>query len=202
VLAAAGAGCRREQAPQADATASRPTPEASFAAIAKIITDGIEISGSDRSQTGAEEIGARGRFAVYNTVASKLIPPATPSDPYRGTITVTSKSVYSLRRTAEDEDKKKKEEEEAAAEANRFSLLDEEDDSGFEVMDSDLVSASPEGSHDQKQAKPSVIRQADEDVRTYDLVYRDGRWVLVTELDPETEQSIKKAFDRALRVQP
>ena len=201
VLAAAGTGCRRERAPKIDATASRPAPEVSFEAIAKIVTDGLEIRGSGAANShGSEDIGARGRFAVYNTVASKLIPPATPTDPYRGTITVTSQSVYSLRRAAEDEDEKK-DKENAAAEANRFSLMDDADeDSGFEVMDNDLVSA-PEGSQADEEKTQSVIHKADKDVRTYDLVYKDGRWVLETTLDPATEQSIKNAFDRALRLQ-
>jgi hypothetical protein len=46
-----------------------------------------------------------------------------------------------------------------------------------------------------------VTRRPDEQVRKYELVDNGDRWVLVTQLDPKTEQSIKFAFEEALARQ-
>jgi hypothetical protein len=45
------------------------------------------------------------------------------------------------------------------------------------------------------------LRHEDKDARTFDLEYRDGRWVLLTKLDPKTEQSIENAFRTAFETQ-
>jgi hypothetical protein len=48
---------------------------------------------------------------------------------------------------------------------------------------------------------PKVASTKNEFERVYDLVYENGRWKLITELDPNTEESIQIAFDRALASQ-
>ncbi len=156
--------------------------------------------GGDPSAFVAQGTGATSRFQVHNTVTSQLIPPAAPSDPYRGTITVTSRSIYSLRRSAEENDKKDQED---APVDNGFGFDDEseESDSGFTSLDNDLVSDSSGDDAAGATKIESVQRRADEDVRTYDFVYKDGRWALTSTLDPKTEKSVENAFDRALSQQ-
>ena len=78
---------------EAHAANEPATPESSFAKVVQFVKDGIELPG-DVSGFVTTNSGASSRFNVHNTVTSKLIPPATPNDPYRGTITVTSTSVY------------------------------------------------------------------------------------------------------------
>jgi hypothetical protein len=199
VVAAAGTGCRRESSPPVEATPERPAAELSFEAIVEVVKDGIEMPGGDASAFVAQRTGATSRFQVHNTVTSQLIPPATTSDPYRGTITVTSRSIYSLRQSVEEDDK-----EEEAPVDDRFSLDDdaEESDSGFSSLDQDLVSESADDKKAGATELESVRRRADEDVRTYDLVYKDGRWELTSTFDPKTEKSVENAFKRALGLQP
>ena len=47
----------------------------------------------------------------------------------------------------------------------------------------------------------TVTRRPDVERRTYELLYKSGRWELVTELNKETEQSIQNAFKSALETQ-
>ena len=82
------------------------------------------------------------------------------------------------------------------------------DGSGAEIFDPALV-GTPEAEEQPSQpATPgsdnsdvTVTRKADRQERKYELVYENGRWVLTTKLDPNTEQSIQYAFDRALESQ-
>jgi hypothetical protein len=46
-----------------------------------------------------------------------------------------------------------------------------------------------------------VARRPEEETRKYELDYVDGRWKLVTELNPDTESSIQNAFKNALDTQ-
>ena len=41
----------------------------------------------------------------------------------------------------------------------------------------------------------------EKDVRKYELVYQNGRWTLITELNTKTEQLIQNAFRNALDTQ-
>ena len=204
IVAIAGTGCRRESSPAVPATPERPTPEKSFAAIVALVKDGIELPGGDVSGFVAQRTGASSRFQVHNTVSSQLIPPAAPNDPYRGTITVTSQSVYSLRRSAEEDEEKKKRDEQDAPADGGFSLLDDSEDagSGFNSFDQGLVSDAAGDEQARAAEIESVQRRADKVDRTYELVYLDGRWELTSKLDPKTEASVENAFQRALRLQP
>jgi hypothetical protein len=199
VVAAAGMGCRRESPSQVQATPERPAAEVSFEVIAEIVKDGIEVRGGDVSGFVTQNTGASSRFQVHNTVTSQLIPPATANDPYRGKITVTSRSVYSLRWSAEEDDKREEEPVD-----NGFNLNDDSDDSGsgFSSLDRDLVSDSTDDEKAAATKLESVQRRPDEDVRTYDLVYQDGRWELTSKLDLKTEKAVENAFNRALSLQP
>jgi hypothetical protein len=46
-----------------------------------------------------------------------------------------------------------------------------------------------------------VIPHEDREDRKYELLYQDGKWILVTELNKETEQAVQNAFKSALDTQ-
>ena len=195
-----GPGCHRET-PPVESVAEDSGPEGSFKEIVKLFTDGIEGPGGSASGFISQNTGASSRFQVHNSVTSQLIPPAAPADPYRGTITVSSQSIYSFRRTQED-DEKKKDDDQSDQRGNSRRPTGNSDGSGsdFQSYDKNLVS---EPSTDDKQPGPETpIRRPDKVDRNYDLVYEKGRWQLVTKLDPSTEAAVANAFDRALRLQP
>lgn len=201
-LAWTNTGCRDNQPPQASAADAQATPEASFKEIVRLVKDGVDLHGVGTS-TGfvAKDDRASSRFQVNNEVTSELIPPTDGSTNYRGTITVTSSSTYSLRRSAEDSNSEK--EQDQSAKDNGFSLMDDPDaDAGFHSMDDQLVSPAPSGETSGGSNIESVQRRTAEDVRDYELAYENNHWVLKTKFDPETETSIAKAFERALRMQP
>lgn len=190
-------GCQQESTTAT--TEMEQGPEDSFEEIARMVKEGIEMPGGfapgafiSHGETG------RSQFIVNNTVTSKLVPPTKPNETYRGTITVTSKSSYSLRRSGEGDGNG----DESAGNTDGYKLSD--DPTGFDAgsSDSGLAAGTANGGNDPTDPGDSVLRRPDEDIRTIDLAYEDDRWVLKSEFDPTTEQSLANAIDRALKFQP
>jgi hypothetical protein len=196
------AGCNQKAALPTPAISERPGPEQSFEEIVKLFKDGMELPGSNLSEVLPQDTGASSRIQVHNTVTSQLIPPANADDFYRGSITVSSQSMYSIRRAVED-DKKSDDESQNTAQDNGFGTLGDDEGTEFQSFDEGLISGP---TNDEKKPesgiKPIVQRRPEKDDRTYELIYREGRWQLITKLDPKTEASVANAFDRALRHQP
>lgn len=199
-LLVTSSGCEQKPATPVPPVALRATPEQSFEQIVKIVTDGLEMPGAG-SMFVTQRDGTSSRFQVHNSVASQLTPPANANESYRGTITVTSRSVYSLRQTKEEED-----DEEATSEQSGFGLEEEIDESGsgFQVMDDELITG---GKNDDKaggQEIERVQRHTDEEVRKYDFAYENDRWVIKSKVDPKAEgqAAIVGAITRALELQP
>lgn len=194
-------GCRPEAAAPPPAVAEHSSPAESFEEIVKVFENGMELPGSNLSDVFRQDTGASSRIQVHNTVTSELIPPASADEPYRGTITVSSQSVYSMRRAVEDKDESEDDDYQQAAGSNAFGT--ESSNTEFQSFDQGLIANAPK---DEKKAEssetPIVQRRPEKDDRTYELLYRDGRWELITKLDPKTERSVANAFDRALRHQP
>jgi hypothetical protein len=194
---AGGLGCRQE--PASSSAVARPTAEESFDEISRVVTNALDTrSGGIPSGFVSSDEGGRSQFVVNNEVTSKLIPPAKEGDIYRGTITVTSRSYYSLLRSegsADDKTAKKSE--------NDFSLMDDDDSQGdgLSASDDGLISAAPSHEDKSQTSAESVYRRPDEDIRNFELAYENGRWVLKTEPDAKTEMAVKKAFDYALGKQ-
>jgi len=203
IVALAGTGCRQEATPPTPAVSERATPEESFAEIVEVFKNGMEIPGSNTSGFLTESGSASSRFQVHNTVTSRLIPPTSTDDFYHGMITVSSQSIYSLRRSAEEEADK---EEQNPVGGNGFGTMEEGQESGteFQSFDGGLVTEPTSGNKAKSEtAEPTVVqRRPDKVDRVYELVYRGGRWELASKLDPKTEASVANAFDRALRLQP
>ncbi len=202
VLGAVGLnGCTKDAGEEAAAAAKRakPGPEESFELIVETFRRGVEdvpIGFVVRRESG------HSRMVGKNDVKHELIPPSKEGEPYKAIITVDSKSSYSIQRSGSSDD------DDAKQNNNGDETADElaNDPGGVEVFDSDLVNPSPSGGstrgNSEGAAEPIVRRQADDwPARKYELEYRSGRWELLTELDPETEQSIQNAFDQALNTQ-
>lgn len=195
------AGCTHEPAGPKAAVSDRPGPKQSFEEIVKLFENGMELPGSNLGGVLSQDTGTSSRFQVHNTVTSQLIPPANPNESYRGTITVSSQSIYSLRHTSEDKDESEDKHRNNAGN-NSFDAGGDEG-AEFQSFDQGLIANAQD---DEKESHSSdtqaVHRRPEKDDRTYELLYRNGRWELVTKLDPKTEASVANAFDRALRRQP
>ncbi len=202
IVSLIAAGCNQDPVPQGQPASAAVTPDKSFEEIVRLLKDGLEFPGGKANLFVSPSPGVSSRFQVENTVTSDLIPPAAADDAYRGVITVATQSVYSMRKTGEAKDDEKKDNDkqpEAGA-----SLLDESAESGpgFSSFDESLIKESPDASDPGEDEVDSVQRRADRVERKFDLVYKKNRWELSTKPDPETEASIKNAFDRALQMQP
>ena len=208
VLGLASTGCRDESSSSGNGTVSRPGPEESFTGIVQFVQRQLETGpGSIPGRFVIENGGRRSQFIVRNDVTSELIPPSKQGETYRGKITVESRSTYSLRRTEELDKADANTESDSDKTTEQRSMFDDSDSSstGIEVLDSDLVAPSSDNrSADTPDGEPTTVvaRQEDMNVSTFEFSYENDRWVLKTEPDADTERAIKRAFERALRMQP
>ena len=202
-VVAAAVGCQ-EQPDTAERDAARPAnvkpgPEESFEMIVETFRRGVEdvpIGFVLPNEEGHSMMTGR------NEVSHELIRPAKAGDPYKAVITVGSQSRYSIQRLTIEEEVEKQ------SGNQRNSLADEEHENDLEIFDPDLIGRSRDTKPDRRSSPPasdkpekSVERRADRQERKYELLYADGKWKLITKLDPETEQSIENAFKRALELQ-
>jgi hypothetical protein len=184
----------------ATAKNAKPGPEESFDLIIETFRRRME-----ETPIGFVISDSSGRSTMTGTnkVSHELIRPANETDPYKAVITVTSQSRYSIKRakdSSEDADREKN----ADPKADN-PLAETGDDSGVESFDPGLIgkpAAESSKTSGPARTTPDVIRRPpDEEVRKYELLYQNGRWILVTELSKETEQSIQNAFNSALDTQ-
>lgn len=200
LLGACCAGCQDEAASPRQGVTESLTPKESFFEIVRLVRSRVETGGNNPGRFVMESGGRRSQFVVRNDVESEIIPPESPDDPWRATITINSRSTYSLREMESDDDRDAQRE--AEQEQDEFSL-DETGESGIDALDDNLITTGPQ----QRPARSdepevSVSRQETDDIRTFEFVYEDGRWVQQTETDPETERALQGSFDRALELQP
>jgi hypothetical protein len=187
-------GCGEGPGPATTTNKPRPTPEESFEQIVQLVRDGLEMPGGGAMMVTQRD-GSSSRFQVHNTITSKVTPPAKPEGPYRATLTVTSRSVYSLRKIEEEAD-------EEPAEQSGFGMS-EESEVGMEVMDEELVTSKPDTKTGGQELE-KVQRHSDEEVRNIDFIYENERWILNSQIDPEArgEAALAGAIKRALNLQP
>jgi hypothetical protein len=197
-------GCNQHASAGKPAVIAKSTPEERFQRILESIRH--KIDGQPFGFVVADG-GTRTTMLGTNKVSSKLIPPEDSIDHFRAVITIETESHYSLRRsknsTAEDTER---DQSGKNPNQNQKVLADPKEKKGIGILDPDLAGNSH---NDNSQSAPkskepgedTVTRQRDEEVRNYELVDNGGRWVLLTKLDPKTEQSIQFAFDEALARQ-
>jgi hypothetical protein len=146
--------------------------------------------------------GGHSRLITSNRVSSELIPPTKEGEPYRAKVTVDSQSRYSLQQqTSEASDADERSDEGTEQRAAPDPLADP---AGLDNLAPSQGSPSGESNKTRPggaTGESVVLRREDEGLHTFDLEYKDGRWVLLTQPNPETELSIKNAFERALATQ-
>jgi hypothetical protein len=199
----AGIGCQKKSIDaKATTVAAEPvtaTPEESFAAIVEVFRRGVEDvpigfalpdgSGNQSMMTGR------------NTVTPKLLPPAKDGEPFKAEIKVVSDIQYSLQRSSENSDAGKSDQAEDTGDDGSST-----DDSDVQIFDPAVASA-PGGAAERRPGSkidPNakiIAGTKNSFERIYHLVHEGGRWKLITELDPKTEELIKLAFERALESQ-
>jgi hypothetical protein len=191
-------GCQKKPADtpaaQDAAETAQVTPEQSFELIVDTFRRGIE-----DVQIGFDIPDGRGGRTMMtgrNVVTHQLIAPAKDGEPYQGQIKVASESHYSMQRSTE-----------AVEVTEKAGDAADQQASSSDIQVFDPVASADNSKGESRPAEPTnkngvtVAQAMNENERTYDLVYENGRWKLVTKLDPKTEESIKYAFDRALDSQ-
>jgi hypothetical protein len=199
----AGIGCQKKPDPAAAKAAAKPaplTPEESFDIIVETFRRGIEDVpiGFDVQ----DNFGRRTMMTGKSVVTHTLVPPEKEGDPLKAEIKVVSDTQYSLQHSIETPDPQD------ADEAGE-STTDGTATSGPDVQIFDPAVASEPGTAADRRGTPGKIDPNAVTVgqwptsyeRVYELVYENGRWKLLTKLDPNKEESIKVAFERALESQ-
>jgi len=189
---------------------SRQTSKTPTAAIKKDVKSGPEESFQviietfrrrmEQTPIGFVVDNPNGRSSMRgkNEVSYELIRPAKATDPYKAIITVKSQSYYSVKLSADASD----ETSQNASSSKNNSLLPDSDENGTQSFDPTLGKASADSSKaTSTHAGDEVIPREEKEERKYELLYRDGRWSLVTKLDQETEQATQNAFNSALDTQ-
>jgi hypothetical protein len=198
-------GCDQKATPVVQPAAPRvsadPTPEEKFDYIVETFRRGVE---DPNIFFRVAREGGHSMLAGQNAVTHELIKPAKEGEPYRGIITVTSESRYSIERSS-DRAEEKARQEQAPNQNSESPLGDLNPSDGIDILDSDLAgqpsASGPSSRPNAVTSDSTVARRRDQSDRKYELEYHEGRWVLLTKLDPETEQGIQHAFDHALKTQ-
>jgi hypothetical protein len=198
-------GCE-QKAPSAVRPASprvsaNPSPEEKFDFIVETFRRGVE---DTNIFFRVPSEGGHSMLAGQNEVKHEIIKPTKEGEPYRGIITVVSESHYSIERSS-DRGEEKTRQEQARNQDSQSALGDLNSSDGIDILDSDLAGESSAGGSSSRSGQAAsdstVARRRDQSDRKYELEYHEGRWVLLTKLDPETEQGIQFAFDHALKTQ-
>ena len=188
--------------PSAPRTSANPGPEESFDLILETFRRGVE---GVKIGFVARREGGHSMMSGDNKVSHKLIPPTQEGDPYKAIITVESKSSYSMQRTTIPEDKR--ENNNSGNQDSQSGIAGAENPVGIDILDSDLVGRPADTGAMAGPSQPiadatTIARRPQTPVtKSYELQYENGRWALVTELDPETEQGIRNAFEHAFKTQ-
>jgi hypothetical protein len=194
-------GCGEQPNPVVGPVAPVPlnpqTPAESFLVILDTFKRGIENVPASFVATGEN---GHSMLTATNKVSHELLSP-TEGEPYRAKIIVTSSSRFSMQRNEPDEEKNRKGDKNPNKN-NSANLNDPAADPSNSEDEADFSGLTTGAKKRLSAADGEVARATDESVRTYDLVFRDGRWTLVTKLDDKTEKSIQNAFDHALATQP
>jgi len=197
IAALSGTSCN----PQSNKPATvntKPSPEESFATIMEVFRRRME-----ETPIGfvVSDASSRSTLTGMNKVSDELIKPASAGEPFKAVVTVSSQSRYWVARTKEEEESDREKEKEAAAKND--GLGTESGDENSKPFDP-AVTGPKDSSRSRSSSIPGVptaIPSSDQDERKYELVYENEKWKLVTELNPETEQSVQNAFKNALDTQ-
>jgi hypothetical protein len=203
MLFVAGCGKSSSDSP-ATLAATKPKPEQSFELIMETIKRRIEDAPSGFV---TERDGGRSRMMASNKVTSQVFPPTQQGETYRAEVTVVSESRYSLQRLVEEPEESTKQDDGRNDQRSGANPLDNPGNigAGLDILDPELVASSGgEGSARQGpnvKVESEFSRRNEKEERTFKLEYKGGRWMLLTQPDPETERAIALAFEEALGSQ-
>jgi len=202
IAALSGTSCNHHSAGTKHTAAANAKvgPEESFQPIIEMFRRRME-----ETPVGfvVSDASSRSTLTGTNKVSHEVIKPQNPDESYKAIITVTSQSRYWVARTKEDEESDRdKESKDAAAKNEKLSTdaPDEKNGKSFDPAGSVSGDSSRSGPGSIIGERTS-IPSSDKDERKYELVYENGKWKLVTQLNPETEQSVQHAFENALATQ-
>ncbi len=200
VAMAAGAaltGCHNS--PSGPAAIQRPTPQESFKLIVDDLSRAVRAANPPpiARQSGSSITAVSLNYSVFD----ELIPPAGDGEPYRGKITVKTVSRVSRVPTVGDDKTKRDQDTDSSDDASGYNSLLDDDSSGNASRGVSTTSDSARRDTRSGTRGTPIMREPDEYVAVYELVYRDNRWDLNTAIDPENEQFMKSLFDHALKTQ-
>jgi hypothetical protein len=181
---------------------AKPDAEESFELILETFRRGVE---GVRIGFVARREGGHSMMSGDNKVSHELIRPGKEGDPYKAIITVQSQSSYSLQRTTGIDDSR--EDNKSGSQDSQSGIGGADDPVSIDILDSDLVGKPADAGPTSRPAQAigdttTIARRPPTAVKkSYELQYENGRWALMSELDPETEQGIKNAFDHAFKTQ-
>jgi hypothetical protein len=194
LFAIVGSGCN-QTAPTAGP--ARFSPEESFDLILATIRRGLETGAGVVASGGSvpHQDGGFTAISINNKISHEYFPGTRDGETPRATITVSSASRVSIQR--------------APAGADRNERPSRDSNSGMTDLDVDISdpgSMALSSGSGSRRLVPGAVSEVSEprhnsEIRTYELVHRNGRWELVTEIDRETDLAVAEAFDYALSTQ-
>jgi hypothetical protein len=200
ITALSGVSCNDHSAgAKRAAVSAKPGPEESFETIMEMFRRRMEETPIGFVVSGES---TRSTLTGKNEVSHELIKPANAGEPYKAIVTVTSQSRYWIARTKETDDADREKAAKDAAARNDKAATESSDE---KTKSFDPAGSAP-GDSTRSHLSPiagdrTALPSSDTDERKYELVYENGRWKLLTELNPETEQSVQNAFNNALETQ-
>jgi hypothetical protein len=181
---------------------ARPTAEESFKIILETFRQGIE-TGAGGVMPGLvtlEDGGGYTAVSLNNKVSHELFPPGKEGEPFRARITVATRSRLSMVRSGTG--KNNRDEDASTRDDSGGDALTTDPDS--EILDPELVGSSGSARGSRRGLRGSsdipISRPPEEATNNYELEYRNGRWELVSEIDPQNKP-VKNAFEFALKTQ-
>jgi hypothetical protein len=194
VIVSAGSGCQQN----VTGTSTASTPEESFESVLATFRRGIETgSGGVVAGSGgmAHKDGGYTSYSIDNRVSHEYFPPKKEGDVPRAIVTIASESRVSVQPGQPAEGRGEREE--------KTARRDEPSGLDVDILDPATISTSGGSSRpaDRGFAPRVPGPRLDAHSRSYELEYRNGRWQLVTKIDPETDKSALDAFEYALKTQ-
>lgn len=199
-LLGVAASCTHQSSATGTAAAkkhAKPTPEESFQVIMETFRRRME-----ETPVGFVVNNPNGRSTMVgsNKVSYELVAPKSAEEQYKAVVTVKSQSRYSVKVSTETPDDTSHEK----TTTKNDRLLPEKDKKGNESFDSGFAKSSGDNSKSNSSGthvSEQVLPHDDMEEHKYNLLYQDGKWILVTELNQETEQAVQNAFKTALETQ-
>lgn len=195
LLAVVALGCKETSTPGTSAQAVPiPTPEERFESIVETLKLKVE-NGDLNAMNAVADFNAPVGTPVTDAkvrVSHELTPPSAEGEPYRGVVSLTTKSTVTVVLPQPTD------EESEAADAKRKARREELESNLEGVPDLDMLVAP---SANRVTTTPIHEISPDESTSSFELEYRDGLWHLISELDRENEPFYAVAIEYALKRQ-